>query len=82
MRVLLIFMEIRMFYLKRNLPFVERGLCLPGAIMLALVVSAWLSAGWLAWILWVSGAALAGTAIAGFCPACALAGRRFEGGTE
>ncbi|HEY8608258.1 MAG TPA: DUF2892 domain-containing protein [Noviherbaspirillum sp.] len=64
-----------MFYLKRNLPSWERILRLGGAALLA--VSAY--AGLLPVADWISGstAAILGlTALAGFCPACAVVRRR------
>jgi hypothetical protein len=63
-----------MFYLKRNLPTTERliraslGLC-AGVATATLASTTWaMIAGY------ASAVALAGTAIVGFCPACALFG--------
>lgn len=65
-----------MFHLKRNMPTLERWGRLLGAALMAL--AAWqggLGTTW-AWVLGLSGASLAATAVVGFCPACAMLGRR------
>ena len=65
-----------MLYLKRNLPMWERGGRLAlAAILVAVALSGWPSAG-LAWLAWATAATLGLSAAIGFCPACALAGRR------
>jgi len=67
-----------MFYLKRNLPQWERV----ARLLLALAVGLstfYLAAGAVAWLGWLTAATLALTAIGGFCPACALVGRRSIG---
>jgi hypothetical protein len=64
------------FYLKRNLPMWERGGRLAlAAILVAMAFSGWLTAG-LAWLAWATAATLSMTAAIGFCPACAIVGRR------
>jgi hypothetical protein len=63
-----------MIYLKRNLPTWERAARLGGAAALAAAAS--LLAGPLAWAAAGAAAMMAVTAVAGFCPACALFGRR------
>lgn len=67
-----------MFYLKRNLPTWERALRAAGAI--ALLAAALLpgipAGGVLLWLLIASAATLALTGIVGFCPACAMFGRK------
>ncbi|MBB2487398.1 DUF2892 domain-containing protein [Mitsuaria sp. WAJ17] len=65
-----------MFYLKRNVPAVERIARLAGATLLALAAGfAGLGPAW-AWLLGGSALGLALTALLGFCPACAMMGRR------
>ncbi len=69
-----------MFYLKRNVPAAERIARLAGAtlMVLAAVMAAamgGLEPAW-AWLLGGSGLGLALTALLGFCPACAMMGRR------
>lgn len=65
-----------MFYLKQNLSSIERGLRLLGAAAVALIAILWFSTGWLAITLWASAAMLAATSVVGFCPMCAMAGRK------
>ena len=65
-----------MFYLKRNLPVWER---IARVVMGAGL--AWLAyrlpvAATLAWVGWAGVATLVLTAFVGFCPACAMLGRR------
>lgn len=65
-----------MFYLKRNLPMWERACRLVlAAILIGLAFSSWPTAG-LAWLAWAAAAILIMTAAIGFCPACAMVGRR------
>ena len=65
-----------MVYLKRNLPRWERlsrlaaGVGLAGATLLGLPL------GWGAWLSLAGAAILALTGVVGFCPACALVGRK------
>jgi len=60
----------------RNVPNWERatrallGICLLAAAVLVPL------AGWLLWAALAAGATLVVTALAGFCPACAMIGRR------
>ncbi len=65
-----------MFYLKRNLPMWERA----GRLALAATLAAMAFAGWptagLVWLTWATAATLSMTAAVGFCPACAMVGRR------
>ena len=65
-----------MFYLKRNLPTWERIVRLAAAILLATGAFAWMPSHWPTWIGWAAAAGMAATALAGFCPACAIVGRR------
>lgn len=67
-----------MFYLKRNLPYRERA----ARLVLAAIAAAalWVFAiGAAAWAGSLIAASLALTAIVGFCPACAMVGRRSIG---
>jgi hypothetical protein len=66
-------------YLKRNLPAWERALRLAAGALLALAAWRLLPAGTLTAAGFGGAALLAATAVAGFCPACALAGRRLKG---
>jgi len=65
-----------MFFLQRNLPAWERALRLGGALLLACAGLLWLPAGWPMALALASAAGLGLTGIAGFCPACALVGRK------
>jgi len=65
-----------MFYLKRNLPAFERVLRLALGAGTALAAASWAAPGWAQWAGYASAAMLAGTAVVGFCPACALVGRQ------
>jgi len=67
-----------MFYLKRNLPHWERAARIVVAMLLAGAASVFL-VGAAAWAGWLVAATLALTALAGFCPACAMIGRRSIG---
>ena len=65
-----------MFYLKRNVPAAERIARLAGATLMVLAaVIGGLEPAWV-WLLGGSGLGLALTALLGFCPACAMMGRR------
>ncbi len=67
-----------MIYLKRNLPLFERLARLTGAGLMAF--AAWqggLAMSWTwTWALGLTALGLALTALLGFCPACAMMGRR------
>jgi Protein of unknown function (DUF2892) len=65
-----------MFYLKRNLTGLERFARLALALCLAYVVYARVPAGWLALGAHAAAVLTACTAAIGFCPACAMAGRK------
>lgn len=65
-----------MIYVK-NLPLWERSLRI-GAGMLAVTYAILIADGVIAWIILAGGVGAALTGIFGFCPACALAGRRLE----
>lgn len=65
-----------MFYVK-NVPGWERGLRLAGGV--AVIVSAfWTPGGIARGVLIAVGAGLALSGVLGFCPMCALAGRRLK----
>ena len=65
-----------MFYLKRNLPHWERVARLALGAGLAWFAWGLPVAAMMTWIVWASAATLVLTAFVGFCPACALLGRR------
>ncbi|MDB5967535.1 MAG: hypothetical protein JWQ72_4035 [Polaromonas sp.] len=65
-----------MFYLKRNLPGPERALRLGAGLVVACAVLFWQPVAWLLWAGLAVAATLALTGLVGFCPACAMLGRR------
>lgn len=68
-----------MLYLKRNLPIWERALRLCLAVFMGIGVHYFLVKGLLQILLYISVAMLVGTAFIGFCPVCAMWGRKVEG---
>ena len=65
-----------MLYLKRNLPVAERLVRLALALAMAALAFFLLPAGMARWVGFAAAAGAALSGLAGFCPACALAGRR------
>lgn len=65
-----------MFYIKRNLPMWERALRVVMGLTLAGLAFSQPLAAAAYWLVLASAATMALTAVAGFCPACALLGRR------
>jgi hypothetical protein len=63
---------------KRNVPGWERGLRAGCGIVLLVVAATTPLSGWPLWAVLAGGAGLLVSALAGFCPACALAGRRLS----
>jgi len=63
---------------KRNVPGWERGLRAACGIALLIMAAMMPLADWPLWAVLASGAGLLGSAAMGFCPACALAGRRLS----
>lgn len=71
-----------MIYLKRNLPHWERGARLGFGVLLAWLVWTQPLGAVLFWLGWASVATLVLTAFVGFCPACAMLGRRALNGAS
>lgn len=65
-----------MFYVKRHLPGFERIGRLAIALCLAVVAHILVSISWLEVGAYAAAAVLACTAVVGFCPACAMVGRK------
>jgi hypothetical protein len=66
-----------MFFLKRNLPNWERALRIAmGLAIVWAVYSGVATGGLMTWLALASAATLVLTAFVGFCPACAMVGRR------
>ena len=66
-----------MFFLKRNLPTWERALRIIAGVAVGAAVAGGLTTGTVTWIALATAATLVLTAFVGFCPACAMAGRRY-----
>nr|WP_316639226.1 DUF2892 domain-containing protein [uncultured Roseateles sp.] len=66
-----------MFFIKRNLPHWERALRIITGVAIAAAVYAGLTTGLVTWLALGSAATLVLTAFIGFCPACAMVGRRY-----
>jgi hypothetical protein len=71
--------EALLMVFKRNVPGWERLLRAALGIVLLLAAFAVPMQAWLAWVLSGSGIGALASALMGFCPACALAGRRLPG---
>lgn len=65
-----------MIYVK-NLPWWERAIRLAGGAVLVICAFAGMGGTW-QWLLLASGIVLTLTGFLGFCPACAMAGRRLK----
>lgn len=66
-----------MFFLKRNLPIWERFLRLAAAVLILWLALSGVTAGIVTWLAFATAATMALTAFVGFCPACAMVGRRY-----
>ena len=66
-----------MFFLKRNLPTWERAVRITAGIAVGAAVAGGLTTGALTWLALATAATLVLTAFVGFCPACAMVGRRY-----
>jgi hypothetical protein len=66
-----------MFFLKRNLPTWERAARIIGGVAVGAAVAGGLTTGAITWVALATAATLVLTAFVGFCPACAMVGRRY-----
>lgn len=66
-----------MFFLKRNLPNWERALRIAMGVAIGAAVFSGLTAGRVSDLAIAIAATLVLTAFVGFCPACAMVGRRY-----
>lgn len=71
-----------MFYLKRNVPAWERMVRLGLGIACAAATYKLLPSGAIQLGGYITAAMLAGTGLVGFCPACALVGRKLRDSTK
>jgi len=65
-----------MIYFKRNLPSWERAIRLLSGLVLAGLAVLFSTSPLMMWIGMAAGLSLVGTAIVGFCPMCAMVGRK------
>jgi len=66
-----------MFFIKRNLPHWERALRIVMGVAIGAAVYGGLTTGIVTWLALATAATLVLTAFVGFCPACAMVGRRY-----
>jgi len=66
-----------MFFIKRNLPTWERALRILAGAAIGAAVAGGLTTGAVTWLALATGTTLVLTAFVGFCPACAMVGRRY-----
>jgi phosphate/sulfate permease len=66
-----------MFFLKRNLPTWERATRIIAGAAVGAAVASGLTVGMVTWLALATAATLVLTAFVGFCPACAMVGRRY-----
>ena len=66
-----------MFFLKRNLPTWERATRIIAGVAVGAAVAGGMTAGTVTWLALATAATLVLTAFVGFCPACAMVGRRY-----
>ena len=66
-----------MFFLKPNLPTWERAARIIGGLAVGAAVAGGWTTGTVTWVALATAATLVLTAFVGFCPACAMVGRRY-----
>ena len=66
-----------MFFLKRNLPTWERAVRIIAGVAIGAAVGAGMTTGIVTWLALATAGTLVITAFVGFCPACAMIGRRY-----
>jgi len=66
-----------MFHLKRNLPHWERALRIGSGIVVTYLAFSGYTQGIMTWMAYGTAATMVLTAFVGFCPACAMVGRRY-----
>ncbi|MFO1380734.1 MAG: DUF2892 domain-containing protein [Chitinivorax sp.] len=67
-----------MFYLQHNLPLFERVARFGAGVGVGVAIGYLDLSGWQMWAAGAGAVTLAGTALVGVCPACALLGRKLE----
>ncbi|MCV2360093.1 DUF2892 domain-containing protein [Paucibacter sp. TC2R-5] len=66
-----------MFFLKRNLPTWERALRIAMGVAITAAILGGLTTGIVTYLAIATAATMVLTAFVGFCPACAMVGRRY-----
>jgi hypothetical protein len=66
----------QMIYFKTNLPGWERAIRIATGIFVACLAALFATAPWMTWAGIAMGLMFAGTGFVGFCPMCAMIGRR------
>jgi phosphate/sulfate permease len=66
-----------MFFLNRNLPTWERAARIIAGAAVGAAIASGFTTGVVTWLALATAATLVLTAFVGFCPACAMAGRRY-----
>jgi hypothetical protein len=66
-----------MFHFKRNLPHWERALRIGGGALLTYFALNGYTQGIMTWLAYATAVTMVLTAFVGFCPACAMVGRRY-----
>jgi hypothetical protein len=69
--------DFNMFHLKRNLPHWERALRIGSGVLVTYAALSGYTQGVVTWLAYGTAATLILTAFVGFCPACAMVGRRY-----
>ncbi len=66
-----------MFFLKRNLPTWERAVRIAMGVVIGAAVFSGFTSGLVTYLAIATAATMVLTAFVGFCPACAMVGRRY-----
>jgi amino acid transporter len=66
-----------MFFLKRNLPTWERAVRIAMGVVIGAAILGGVTTGLVSYLAIATAATLVLTAFVGFCPACAMVGRRY-----
>ena len=69
-----------MLYFKQNLPTWERTVRIVAGLSIVCLAILYSTTEWMTWIAIAGGIILAGTGFVGFCPMCAMVGRKSLGG--
>jgi len=70
-----------MLYFKQNLPTWERTVRIVAGLAIICLAILYSTTPWMTWIAIASGVMLGGSGLVGFCPMCAMVGRKLPGGS-